>query len=78
MNNYKSIANNYNIELSRSQVEDLLDTLVRVTEKKVTAEITAASCRTSRDWDRAHEAEMTYENTFEETVNQLVNLIHKI
>jgi len=37
------------------KVESAIDNLVAATDRKVCAEIDAGCCRTSRDWDRAHQ-----------------------
>lgn len=47
--------------MNREHFETALDRLIAAYDRKVSAEIDAANCRTRLDWKKAHEADESYQ-----------------
>lgn len=56
---------------TNQQIADKIDELIRLNEVMVTREMNAASCRTDRDWHKAHEARTAYDDKYGELMDLL-------
>jgi len=57
--------------MEKSEIESLVDEVIKAKGRMVRAEIDACCCRTDRDWDLFHKSEAEFYEIYERVVGQL-------